>query len=181
MAKQTTVKDKVQICLDRMDNLSIREIAKKRGMTFQNVHLILSSLNGKGSKKEVHGTELDRDLCKKIFSMHYEGYSHKDISSTLDVDTKEITNLFAFVTTRKSRKLESALYPAIAKWANERDYSLSRLGNECGIAPYRLGRILAGNSNFPMTKTAAEKISNLTGIPLKEIYGELYKQGASDD
>lgn len=181
VTKQTPIEEKVQICLDRVDNLSLREIAKRHDMSFQNVHLILSSLNNATSKKAIHETKLKRETCKKIFSLHYEGYSKKEISDILNVKAEDISDLYAFVTTRKSRKIESALYPVIADWANERDYSLTRLGKDCNIAPYRLGRILAGNSLFPMTKEDAKKLSKLTKIPLKEIFGELYERGKEND
>ncbi len=175
-----SIEEKVEICIDRMKNLSYREVAKRHNMTFQNVSLILADMKPKDTLLP-HKPELGENTCRNIFSLHFKGYSKEDICSVLKLDTKEVENLYAYVTVRKSRTLESKLYPAIAKWANENDYSLQRLGAESGISPNYLGQTLAGNGNKPLTKELAMRLSNLTGLTLKEIYSELYEKGKAEE
>lgn len=111
---------------------------------------------------------MTREQKHQMLDMRLDGYTYERIGERFGVSRQRIQQILSGEgsgkrnATSKQNRLERYVFPNIAVWMNEHDYTLTMMAEEIGILPTTLSKQLLGNSEPPL-KTV-RKIIEITGL-----------------
>ena len=102
---------------------------------------------------------------------YISGYSPQEIAERYGVTEETILQLFYYISGRRVVSSRPKYYNALAKWMRSHGYSQRTFAAELGIPISRLKDVFAGYRH--MDAELGQRISDMTGIPLKELYADV--------
>lgn len=114
---------------------------------------------------------MTREQKHQMLDMRLDGYSFEDIGERFGVSKQRIQQILSGKdsgkrnATSKQNRLDRYIFPKIAIWMNEHDYTLVMMAEEIGVSPTTLSGQLLGK-NEPPLKTV-RKIIEITGMPFE--------------
>ena len=102
---------------------------------------------------------------------YISGYSPQEIAERYGVTEETILQLFYYISGRRVVSSRPKYYNALAKGMRSHGYSQRTFAAELGIPISRLKDVFAGYRH--MDAELGQRISDMTGIPLKELYADV--------
>lgn len=114
---------------------------------------------------------MTREQKHQMLDMRLDGYSFEYIGERFGVSRQRAQQILSGKgsgkrnATSKQNRLGRYIFPKIAIWMNEHDYTLAMMAEEIGVRPTTLSKQLLGNVEPPL-KTV-RKIIEITGLPFE--------------
>ena len=114
---------------------------------------------------------MTREQKHQMLDMRLDGYSFEYIGERFGVSRQRVQQILSGKgsgkrnAVSKQNRLDRYIFPKIAIWMNETDYTLTMMAEEIGVFPTTLSKQLLGDSEPPL-KTV-RKIIEITGLPFE--------------
>lgn len=114
---------------------------------------------------------MTREQKHQMLDMRLDGYSFEYIGERFGISRQRAQQIPSGKgsgkrnAVSKQNRLDRYIFPKIAIWMNEHDYTLTMMAEEIGIDPTTLSKQLLGNAEPPL-KTV-RKIIEITGLPFE--------------
>ena len=155
----------------RKQHYSIHNIAKEIDESSQVVHNYLRRIKNSVccSDKPVFPDITDEQF--RLFVVLYvEDRSLEEIAKHIGTDVETLEMILCFLTSKLHKRYESEYYPAVAEWITNNNWTYQTMGEAIGCGAPKISKILQGRCDYPMTMEFAEKISQVTGLSIAEIF-----------
>jgi len=109
-----------------------------------------------------------------MLDMKLDGYSFEYIGERFGVSRQRVQQILSGRgsgkrnAASKQNRLSRYIFPQIAIWMNEHDYTLTMMAEEIGVLPTTLSKQLLGHCDPPL-KTV-RKIIEITGLPFEAAF-----------
>ncbi|SDD59916.1 helix-turn-helix domain-containing protein [Peptococcus niger] len=163
-----TDEEKIAICLERLNQSSIYDIADKMGYCGQTIYQILDDLPGVRGSCTL--SPIPDSLSKQVIAYYFLGRTSLEISQQLDLYPGEVIDVFATLKSKKKPVVTSKYYPRVTDWLNQNRCTIKELARAINVQPNKLSSILRGGYRSHMSYKVAQKIRDYTGLSLQEIY-----------
>ena len=169
------INEKLKVCKMRYNGDSIIKIAKTMGFTKQHIHMFIKEFP---TREQVDGrVTRPSDISPaqvELFCREYlMGKSAEEISQEFGVSEESVLNLLYYIRDKKTIQGKPQHYAVIAKWMKQNGYNQKMFSKALCIPTTKLTSIFSGYSH--LDADLGQRISDMTGIPMKTIYEEMLK------
>ena len=163
---------KLEICRLKFCGESVISISEITGFTKQCIYTFIRKFPRSGRSVPVsRPKDITEEQVKAYCRDYISGYSPQEIAERYGVTEETILQLFYYISGRRVVSSRPKYYNALAKWMRSHGYSQRTFAAELGIPISRLKDVFAGYRH--MDAELGQRISDMTGIPLKELYADV--------
>jgi len=114
---------------------------------------------------------MTREQKHQMFDMRLDGYTYERIGERFGISRQRVSQILSGKSTRgncgarKQKRLDAYVFPNIAVWINENNYTASQFSEEASIDKKSFSGYMRGQHE--PTLSAIKAIINLTGLPFE--------------
>ena len=114
---------------------------------------------------------MTREQKHQMLDMKLDGHTYEQIGERFGISKQRVCQILSGESGRgkgsknKQKRLDTYVFPSIAVWMNENNYTASRFSEEISVDKQSFSKYMKGEHEMPLS--VIEAIINLTGLPFE--------------